>query len=292
MKPTWGDRVFSITNATLLIIMCLIALFPLYYVVVVSFTDPAEFLEKSYVLFPGKWSLVSYQYLMSTSTFLKATGVSAFLATVGTLLSLLVTSGIAYTLSRKKFRARRVILLLILLTTLFQPGIIPNYLVVREAGLINSIWSLIIPVLSSGWYVILMKGFFDSIPESLEEAAAIDGCNDITAWFRVILPLSLPAMAAFGLFYAVSYWNTFFNAILYINDHNLWPLQIVLRNMLIDASTAMGGTGAAELAAEQMLPGETIKMAAVVIATVPILLVYPFLQKHFAKGAMVGSVKG
>ncbi len=292
MKPTWGDRIFSITNAAILIIICLIAMFPLYYVVVVSFTDPSEFLKKSYVLFPEKWSLVSYRYLMSTTTFLKATGISSFLAIVGTLLSLLVTSGIAYTLSRKKFRARRVILLLILLTTLFQPGIIPNYLVVREAGLINSIWSLIVPVLSSGWYVILMKGFFDSIPDSLEEAAAIDGCNDITAWFRVILPLSLPAMAAFGLFYAVGYWNTFFNAILYINDHNLWPLQIVLRNMLIDASTAMGGAGAAELAAEQMLPGETIKMAAVVIATIPILLVYPFLQKHFAKGAMVGSVKG
>lgn len=292
MKPTWGDRIFAVTNAMLLCLICLVALFPLYYVVVVSFTDPAEFLERSYVLFPENWSTASYQYLMSTTTFLKATGVSTFLAIVGTLLSLLVTSGISYTLSRKKFRARRVILLLILLTTLFQPGIIPNYLVVREVGLINSIWSLIIPVLSSGWYVILMKGFFDSIPEGLEEAAAIDGCNDITAWFRVILPLSLPAMAAFGLFYAVSYWNTFFNAILYINDHHLWPLQVILRNMLIDSSTALGGNAAAELAAEQMLPGETIKMAAVVIATVPILLVYPFLQKHFAKGAMVGSVKG
>ncbi len=292
MRLTLGDRIFSLVNTTLLIVMSLVMLFPIYYVVVVSFTDPSEFLRKSYVLFPEKWSLVSYKYLMSTNTFIKATGVSAFLATVGTFLSLLVTSGIAYTLSRKKFPARRILLMLILLTTLFQPGIIPNYLVVREVGLINSIWALIIPVLSSGWYVILMKGFFDSIPDGLEEAAAIDGCNDITAFFRIILPLSLPAMAAFGLFYAVSYWNTFFNAILYINDHQLWPLQVVLRNMLIDASTSMGGSAAAELSAEQMLPGETIKMAAVVISTLPIIMVYPFLQKHFAKGAMVGSIKG
>jgi putative aldouronate transport system permease protein len=292
MKLSYGDRIFSFVNTTILILMSAAMLFPIYYVVVVSFTDPSEFLRKSYVLFPEKWSLVSYKYLMSTNTFIRATGVSAFLATVGTFLSLLVTSGIAYTLSRKKFPARRILLILILLTTLFQPGIIPNYLVVREVGLINSIWALIIPVLSSGWYVILMKGFFDSIPDGLEEAAAIDGCNDITAFFRIILPLSLPAMAAFGLFYAVGYWNTFFNAILYINNYQLWPLQVVLRNMLIDASTSMGGNAAAELSAEQILPGETIKMAAVVISTLPIVMVYPFLQKHFAKGAMVGSIKG
>lgn len=287
-----GDRLFTVVNASILSLIGLVTLFPLYYVFVVSFTHPDEYLSKGFVLFPENWSLLSYHYLLSTKSFIRATGTSAFLAIAGTALSLVLTSSFSYTLSRKRLKGRRTLMLLVLLTTLFHPGIIPNYLLVREMGLINSIWSLIIPVMTSGWYVILMKGFYDSIPDSLEEAAAIDGCNDISTWIRVILPLSLPAMAAFGLFYAVGYWNTFFHAILYINDHVKWPLQVLLQNMLIDASTAAGGSAALELSAEQHLPPETLKMAAVVIATVPILLVYPFLQKHFAKGAMVGSIKG
>lgn len=292
MRATLGDRIFQTFNIAFLGIIGLVTLFPLYYVFVVSFTDPSEYIRKGLVLFPEKWTIVSYQYLLSTGTFIRAIGVSGFLATVGTACSLIITSALSYTLSRKRLRGRRVFMLAILLTTLFNPGIIPPYLVVRELGLINSLWALILPVLTSGWYVLLMKGFYDSIPDSLEEAAAIDGCNDISAWIRIILPLSLPSLAAFGLFYAVAYWNTFFQAILYINDFEKWPLQVLLQNMLIDASTAAGGSAAAEIMAEQRIPPETLKMAAVVIATVPILLVYPFLQKHFAKGAMVGSVKG
>lgn len=287
-----GDRLFVIVNATVLSLVGLCALFPLYYVFVVSFTDPVEYVSRGFVLFPEKWSILSYRYLLSTRLFVSAIGVSGFLAIVGTALSLIVTSSFAYTLSRKRFMGKKGLLLLVLLTTLFSPGIIPQYLLVRELGLINSIWSLIIPSLTSGWYVLLMKGFYDSLPEGLEEAATIDGCNDVQIWIRIMLPLSLPAMAAFGLFYAVGYWNTFFNAILYINKPDLWPLQVVLRNMLIDASTSAGGTVAQELVGEIQMPSETLKMAAVVIATVPILAVYPFLQKHFAKGAMVGSVKG
>ncbi|WJH37368.1 carbohydrate ABC transporter permease [Paenibacillus sp. CC-CFT747] len=285
-----GDRVFTVTNAAILILISLVAVFPLYYVFVVSFTDPSEYVRKGVVLFPEKWSLDSYRYLMSTNSFLNAMGNSLFLATVGTACSLVVTSGLSYALSRKRLGGRRTLLLLILLTTLFNPGLIPPYLLVRELGLINSTWSLILPVLSSGWYVLLMKGFFDSIPASLEEAARIDGCNDFSVWWRVILPLSLPSLAAFGLFYAVDYWNTFFSALLYINRFDKQPLQVLLQNMLIDSSIS-GSSEAAQMMAEQRIPGQTLKMAAVVIATVPILLVYPFLQKHFAKGAMVGSVK-
>ena len=198
----------------------------------------------------------------------------------------------AFGMSRKRLRGRKIIMLMVLLTILFNPGIIPNYLVVRELGLINSVWSLIIPVLVSGWNVILMKSFFDSIPVELEDAALIDGCNDLGTFFRIVLPLSAPALAAFGLFYAVGYWNTFFNAVLYINDFAKVPLQIVLRNMLIDSETSTGGAAAVEMISEQQIPTQTIKMAAVVIASVPILIVYPFLQKHFAKGVLLGSVKG
>ncbi|MBW7454147.1 carbohydrate ABC transporter permease [Paenibacillus sepulcri] len=293
MKRSIGDRLFDSANILVLAVISIIMLFPLYYVFAVSFTDPAEYIRKQgYVLFPEKWTLDSYQYLLSTSSFQNATLVSGFLAVVGTALSLVVTAALAYGLSRKRLQGRRVILLMILITLLFSPGIIPPYLLVRDLGLINSIWSLILPVLTSGWYVILMKSFFDSIPVELEESAVIDGSTDIGVFFRIVLPLSLPALAAFGLFYAVAYWNTFFNAILYINDYTKWPLQLVLRNMLIDSSTQAGGASAAEMMAEQNIPTETLKMAAVVIATIPIMCVYPFLQKHFAKGVMLGSVKG
>ncbi|ULL15999.1 carbohydrate ABC transporter permease [Paenibacillus sp. H1-7] len=293
MRESLGDRIFNITNIVLLIIVALVTLFPLYYVFVVSFTEPGEFADKNgFVLLPSRWSTGAYEYLLSTSAFIRATGVSAFLATAGTLLSLMITSAFSFGLSRKRLRGRNIMLFMVMFTILFNPGIIPVYLLVRDLGLINSVWSLIIPVLTSGWYVILMKSFFDSIPIELEEAAMIDGCNELTIFFRIILPLSAASLAAFGLFYAVAYWNTFFSAVLYINDFTKVPLQIVLRNMLIDSDTAVGGASAVEMASDKQLPTQTIKMAAVVISTLPILIVYPFLQKHFTKGVMLGSVKG
>ncbi|GGG25527.1 carbohydrate ABC transporter permease [Paenibacillus abyssi] len=289
MRLSFGDKLFNAINIAVLGVIGCVTIFPLYYVFVVSFTEPAEYLRKTVILFPENWSLASYKYLLSTEAFPKALGVSAFLASVGTLCSLAVTSSLAYALSRKRLRGRRLFLILILFTILFSPGIIPNYLLVRELGLINSIWSVIFVSLSSGWFVILMRGFYDSIPDELEEAAAIDGCNDITAWIRIVLPLSLPALAAFGLFFAVAYWNQYFNALLYLNDADKWPIQVLLQNMLIDASSSSLGDVDPLI---QPPPSETLKMAAVVIAIVPILMVYPFLQKHFAKGAMVGSIKG
>nr|WP_239584500.1 carbohydrate ABC transporter permease [Aquibacillus albus] len=268
--------------------IALVTMFPIYYVFVVSFTEPAEYLQKTIVLWPDNWSLASYRYLLSAPTFIQAIGVSTFLAVVGTLCSLIVTSSFAYALSRKKFKGRRVILLLVLFTILFSPGIIPNYLLVKELGLINSLWSVILVSLSNGWFVILMKGFYDSISDTLVEAATIDGCNDITAWIKIILPLSLPSIAAFGLFFAVQYWNQYFNALLYLNDASKWPIQVLLQNMLIDSSSSSLGD------VDPLIkppPSQTLKMAAVVIAIVPIICVYPFLQKHFAKGVMIGSIK-
>jgi putative aldouronate transport system permease protein len=292
MRESMGDRMFNIVNITVLTIIGLVTLFPLYYVFVVSFATPQEYVAKNgFVLFPSEWTTASYEYLLSTSAFIKSIGVSTFLATVGTALSLVVTAGMAFGLSRKRLRGRKIMLMLILFTILFHPGIIPQYVLVRDLGLINSTWSLILPVLSSGWYIILMKSFFDNIPIELEEAAKMDGCNDLGIFFKIVLPLSIPAMVAFGLFYAVAYWNTFFNAILYINDFDKVPLQVVLRNMLIDSDTSTGGAAAVEMVSEQQLPTQTIKMAAVVLSTLPILLVYPFLQKHFSKGVMLGSVK-
>jgi putative aldouronate transport system permease protein len=287
MKESLGDRLLVYMNVVLLCVIGLVTLFPLYYVFAVSFTDPLEYSQKQgFVLFPIRWSLDAYKQLLSSGAFMNATWISTFLATVGTALSLIVTAAFAFGLSRKRLHGRRLMLILILLTILFNPGIIPNYLVVREIGLINSVWSLIIPVLTSGWYVILMKSFFDSIPVELEEAAMIDGSNDLNTFFRIMLPLSTAAMATFGLFYAVGYWNTFFHAILYINDFSKAPLQIILRNMLLDSDASAGGGD------NNVISTQMVKMAAVVLATVPVMLVYPFLQKHFTKGVMLGSVKG
>jgi len=289
LKVGIGDRIFNSVNVLILGLISLIMLFPFYYVLIVSFTTEEQYMRGDLILFPEKWTLSSYQYLLSTNTFTNAIGVSTFLAVVGTILSLIITSAFSYSLSRRRLMGRKIIMMALVITLLFSPGMIPHYLLVRDLGLINSIWALILPVLTSGWYVLLMKSFFDSIPASLEESATIDGANDITVWFRIILPLSLPSLAAFGLFYAVSYWNTFFTAVLYINDFEKWPLQLLLQNMLIDSNTSLGVS--MEVASENQMPAETLKMAAVIIATVPILLVYPFLQKHFAKGVMLGSVK-
>ncbi|CAM3484883.1 MULTISPECIES: carbohydrate ABC transporter permease [Paenibacillus] len=288
----WKTRLFSLVNNGLLLVVGLATIFPIYYTVILSFTDPVEYYQRSLILWPRVWTLDAYKHLLSNGLFVSSISVSVFLATIGTLLSLLVTGGMAYALSRKRLRFRKAMMIMVLLTFLFTPGLVPLYLVVRNLGLIDSVWSLILPSLTSAWYVLLMKGFFDSIPVSLEEAAMIDGSNDIGVFWRIILPLSLPALVAFGLFFAVGYWNTYFNALMFINDQKMWPLQVLLQNMLVDPTTMGSGNGGGfAFQVNRQVPTETLKMAAVVIATVPIMLVYPFLQKHFAKGAMVGSVK-
>ncbi|AFC31168.1 binding-protein-dependent transport system inner membrane component [Paenibacillus mucilaginosus 3016] len=288
MKRRPGDIAFQTVNYTALGVLALVTFFPLYYVFIVSLTEPAEFLQKRIVLWPDTWSFQSYAYLLSTEAFPRSVANSAFLASVGTLCSLAVSSSLAYALSQRRMAGRRLLMGLILLTILFSPGVIPAYMLVRQLGLMGSLWALIIPSLASGWNVLLMKGFFDSLPAELSESAAIDGCGEVRTWLRIILPLSLPALAAFGLFHAVGYWNQFFSALLYLNDPKQWPIQVLLQNMLLSASTTDLGTPGEYV---QAPPTEMLKMAAVMIATVPILLVYPFLQKHFAKGALVGSVK-
>ncbi|WCF08893.1 carbohydrate ABC transporter permease [Paenibacillus thiaminolyticus] len=292
MREQWRDRLFQASNVTVLILFSIATVFPIYYTIVLSFTDPAEYYTRPLILFPQQWTLDAYKYLLSNGLFMSSLGISAFLATVGTAFSLIVSGGLAYALSRKRLRFRKAIMMMILITFLFQPGLVPLYLVVRNLGLIDSVWSLILPSLTSAWYVLLMKGFFDSIPDSLEEAGRIDGCNEIGVFWRIMLPLSLPALVAFGLFFAVGYWNTYFNALMFINDQSKWPLQVLLQNMLVDPTAMGGGTGGGmDFHVNRQMPTETLKMAAVVIATLPIMMVYPFLQKHFAKGAMVGSVK-
>ncbi|MBD2867086.1 carbohydrate ABC transporter permease [Paenibacillus arenilitoris] len=285
---SWGNRLFDLLNHTVLFLVAIVCVLPFVYVLAVSFASPAEVARGGLILWPKQWSMVSYQYIFSSDTLPRSLLVSVYITVVGTLINLAFTSLMAYPLSKPRLRGRNPILLGVLITMLFSGGMIPTYFVVNGLNLTNTLWSLMIPSAISAFNLIVLKNFFQQIPDGLEDSAKIDGCNDLGVLLRIVLPLSLPAMATFGLFYAVAHWNTFFNAILYINDNEKWPIQVMLREIVILAQSRVGDSGFDETDVQPL----TIRMAVIVFATVPILLVYPFLQKHFAKGVMLGSVKG
>lgn len=286
---TVGGRVFAAVNYTLLAIIALVTVLPFLHVVAGSFTTSAEMAVKKFILFPTVWSLDAYKFIFSTDTLFRAMGVSVGITVSGTLFSILLTALMAYGLSRRDLDGRRGIMFLVVFTMLFSGGLIPTFLVVRELGMIDSYLALVIPTSISAFNLIIMRNFFQNIPEGLEESAKIDGCNDFGILFRIVLPLSMPAIATLSLFYAVTYWNTYLSAILYLNDSLKWPIQVLLRQIVVLAS---GMDYSSDLDSAVPPPDQTIKMAVIVVATLPILLVYPFLQKHFAKGAMLGSIKG
>jgi putative aldouronate transport system permease protein len=286
-----GDKAADTVNIALLAVIALGMLFPFLYIFSVSFSSFQDYIGHRIVIWPKHWVLDAYAYIFSSKAFIRSLLVSTFVTTVGAIVSLLFTSTMAYSLTRNLY-GKKLFLLMVTLTLMFTPGIIPLYIVVKETGLLNSWWSLILPAAISPFYLIVMRQFFLGIPQELMEAAHIDGANDLGVFRRIILPLSKPAFAAFGLFYAVAQWNSYFSAIMYLNLPSKWPVQVVLRQMvLVSDPQATIGTDITQ----QMLnppPSITIQMAAVLVATLPILLVYPFLQKHFAKGVMLGSVKG
>ncbi|MDF2959936.1 MAG: YtcP3 [Paenibacillus sp.] len=285
---TIGSRLFDIINYLFLFIIASLAVIPFIYIIAGSMATEQELLEKSFLLFPSEFSFTAYQYIFETKTIPKSLLVTIYITLAGTFVNLLLTSLMAYPLARRDLDGRKYLMLMVLFAMLFNGGMIPTFLVVKELGLLNSTWSLILPGAINAFNLIIMRNFFMQLPDGLEEAARIDGCNDLGILFRIVLPLSLPAMATFSLFYAVGHWNSFFSAILYINNAEKWPIQVWLRQIVI-----MSQGGFSDYSEEMpMPPAQTMKMAVIVISTVPILLVYPFLQKHFAKGVLVGSVKG
>lgn len=281
-----SERVYLAVVYAILAFAALTVLFPLLYVVSVSLTPYAEVLKNGgFTIIPRNITFEAYKAFLEDSQIPRAYGVTIFITTVGTAVNLLLTTLMAYPLSRKRLPLRGPILLFVIFTMLFNGGIIPTYLVVKATGLINSVWSMIVPLAVHTFYLLIMKTYYENLPEDLDEAAKIDGAGEFRILVSILLPLSLPIMATVGLFYSVGHWNQFLAAILYVSDSGKYPLQVVLRGILNQSQMP-------DFDFERVLPTESLQMAAVILSTLPILLVYPFIQRFFTQGALLGSIKG
>lgn len=287
-----SDRLFYGIVRVFLAFLGLAVLYPLVYVVSCSFSSAESVMSGDVVLFPTDFSLEGYKTVFKTNKVLVGFRNSAFYTVVGTMINLVMTTLAAYPLSRNDMPGRSVIMMLFTFTMIFSGGMIPNYLLVKDLGMMNSVWAMLLPGAIAVYNMIIMRTFFqNSIPGELLEAAQIDGCSDRQYLFRVVLPLSKSIFAVITLYYAVAHWNAYFNAFMYLMDENLYPLQIFLRDILI-ASKVDASMMIDEAMAENVGLEYVLKYALIVVATVPMLIIYPFVQKHFVKGVMIGAVKG
>ena len=291
IKESPTDRVFMIAVYILLTTFLLCVLLPLLYIVASSFSDPLAVSSGRVTFWPIDFTLEGYERALSDSSILTGFGNSLIYTLAGTAISLVLTVAIAYPLSRSDLWGRRGITLFVVFTMLFAGGIIPTYLVVQNLGLLDTRWALILPQAVGVWQVIIAVAFFrSSIPEELYEAAQLDGASDLRFLWTVVLPLSKPLLAVIALMYAIYQWNSYFDALLYLRDPSLYPLQLVLRNVLILNQAAPGLDAAAALERQQL--ADLLKYSLIVISTVPVMLVYPFVARFFNKGILVGAVKG
>lgn len=267
--------------------MGLITLYPFWDCLVVSLSPLRDYLMYKVHLYPRTISFDAYAYIFGMKELWKSYGVTIYITVIGTFINILLTAVTGYVLSKSHLKGQRVIMVLIVFTMMFSGGLIPTYIVVKSLGLMNTLWSLIIPNAIWTYNLIIMKSFFENIPASVEESAKIDGSNDIGILFKIVIPISMPAIATISLFYAVGHWNQFFLAVMYITDRNKWPLQLFLMAMLYENEASYSGGGD-----NPFLLGMPIKMASIMVAVLPVLCIYPFFQKYFVKGIMLGAVKG
>lgn len=287
MKLRKGFNWFEGLNWLVLGLLALLMVFPFWSVLAMSVSNPDAVYEGLFLLWPKGFTSVAYSSVFANTLFLRALQNSIIVTVAGTVMSMLLTISLAYPLSKKAIIGSSTMLFLAFFTMLFSGGIIPTYMLVKELGMLNSLWSLIVPSALSVFNLMIMVSFFRSVPAELEESAKIDGSNDIGILARIIIPISLPVIATLTLFYAVSKWNIFFQAVMFNGNPEQMTLQVLLRQMLLQTTSEA-------VDASSNIPniGASIKMAMIIIATVPILIIYPFLQKYFAKGAMIGSIKG
>ncbi|MGS2647591.1 ABC transporter permease subunit [Streptosporangium sp. LJ11] len=295
--PPWAERpsrAGGLLKGLVLTLIVACVLFPIYMVVLTSLSTQEAVTEAGgLVTVPGGLSLAAYEELFSGGVVTRSVGVSLGVTLVGTAISLTVTVLAAYGLSRPGSLLHRPMLFLILLTFLFGPGLIPNYLLVSSLGLIDTYWSLILPGAVTAFNLVVMRAFFMNIPEEVTDSARIDGASEFRILRTIVLPMSKGVTAVIGMFYAVGYWNSFFNAVLYLNDNAKWPLQVVLRQYVLQGqSLIVGQTGVGTVTGQAPPPSLAIQMAIIVVALLPVLFLYPFVQRHFTKGVIIGAVKG
>jgi putative aldouronate transport system permease protein len=289
-KVSKQDRLFHLLNNGFILLISLTMVAPIIHVAAVSFSS-AEFAQRNLVTFwPKGFNLEVYEKILDMDQLWRSFGVTVYTTVVGTLLALMLTSSIAYSLSRPNMPFKKIILQLILITFVFTAPLIPNYLLVKSLGLENTLWALMLPPALSAFNVIIMKTFFQGLSEEVFDSAKIDGCSEFGIFTRIALPMSKPVIATIGLFQAVALWNSYFSALIYIRSEELFPLQLLLRTLIIEEA----GTGS-EMSSTNLeltfLTPEQMKAGIILFATVPILILYPFLQKYFVKGAMLGSLK-
>nr|WP_308625115.1 carbohydrate ABC transporter permease [uncultured Eisenbergiella sp.] len=299
-KLSRSDKIFDMINIVLLTLMMLVILYPLYFILIASVSSPTAVNAGEVLLFPKGATLEGYKYVLKDTSIWKGYANTIILTITGTLVNMFLSVTCAYALSKSHLPFIKFIMFAMTFTMFFSGGIIPTYLLVSGLGMRDTIWSLIMPAAVSVYNVILMRTYFmNSVPDEIIQAAKIDGCSEIRALTAVVLPLSKPILVTIALFYGVGHWNQFFQALIYISDKDKFPLQLVLRNMLLMGNNAMtsmlsGGMSGenAKYLAELMQQIEILKYAVIIVSVLPVLLVYPFLQKFFMKGIMMGSLKG
>lgn len=287
-----SDKTFDVIVGILAAIVILIVLVPLVFVAAASFSDPDRVIRGEVLFWPKGVTLKAYTMVFENKDIWRGFANTIFYTAAGTLISVIMTILAAYPLSRKNLRGRNFIMMAILFTMYFSGGMVPTYLLVRDLGMYNTIWALLIPNALSTYNLIVAKTFFEnSIPEELYESARLDGCGNIPMLIKIVLPLSKAIMAVLVLYYAVAIWNAYFDALIYIKDSSMHPLQIVLRNILLLGQTEQMGTNDVGMA-EKIKMAEAIKYSVIVVSSIPMLALYPFVQKYFVKGVMIGAVKG
>lgn len=293
IKPSLGDRIFNVAIYIILGLILLIVIYPLIFVLSASISNPEYLLRGEIWLLPKDITFDGYVKVFQNKDILNGYKNTIIYTVLGTAINLLLTVMAAYPLSRGDFYGRNFITALMVFTMFFSGGMIPMYLLIKDLHMLNTIWSLLLPGAVSVYNVIIMRTFFQtSIPNEIQEAAAIDGCSNIQTLLRIVLPLSAPIIAVMVLFYAVGHWNAFFNALIYLTDRDKYPLQIILREILIQENMDEMTSRIDEDIIKHMMQVEGLKYAVVVVANLPVLLLYPFLQKYFVKGVMIGALKG
>lgn len=291
IKHSFGERLFDVINNLIMLLVAFVMIYPLYYVVVASFSNASEFVSHKGMLWsPLSPNVLAYRLAFKNPMLLRGYANTIFIVVVGVLVNLTLTVIGAYFLSRKEVRLQKPIMILIIITMFFSGGMIPFYFAVRDLGLENTHWAIIFPAAINTFNLIIMKTAFLGVPESLTESANLDGAGHIRILVNIVLPVTKSSLAVIGLYYAVEHWSSWFNAMLFLKDREKYPLQLILREILIQNNmTEMADGG--DVAGRAFI-SETIKYAIIVISTAPILCVYPFLQKYFTKGVMIGAVKG